>query len=300
MTGGGGDRPMTTRLRIAACAALATLLFAGAAFAQASGVDRDDPSSVAAAYLNAARERDAAAMAELASGFQAIMLRDVAGEGDASELIDEAFGDWRGAQIDAWDGRLYPPLDGGPGQIEIRFGPPIDRDRVSVVVLRQGEDGWAVRDLIDAGGPSDDLGPIEEIATYYPLFEALPEDRSDPWAVAERFVLAAQYRDLTAMAQRTAAANRILFGEIARTGGAHLLWETVFGGWRGEAIDAWSGEAAATRFSHTGWALYALTPPAEDGLITFLVLVEEDGGWVVGDVNQLDLAAFEALPTERP
>lgn len=279
---------------LAVCAAL------GAA-AQAPEVDPSDPASVASAYLSAARAGDAAAMAEQASGFQALALRDVAANGSASDHFDEALGPVRAEQYAAWTGRLFPPLSDGPGRLEIRFGAAVGDDTVTLA-LREDDGRWSVRSLrAGGGGPTDQQGPLTALSAYYPVFDALPAAVGDPWARAEEFALAFQYRDLVAVAQRVAPSNAALFEEIARNGAAHPAFEEVYGGWRAAAIDAWEGGPVDRRYAHTGWALYALGPAdPTDETVAFLVLVEEDGVWSVGDVDRLDVAAFAALPTERP
>jgi len=121
-------------------------------------------------------------------------------------------------------------------------------------------------------------------------------DRNDPRAVSAVFLTAFKARDTATLATLVNRYNRKFFEEIAAEGESHPGYAEVFGGWRGAAADAWDGTTLELRFDGEQ-AVVRFGDIAADE-VAVLVLSDEDG-WAVADINSPDRADFEALPDSR-
>ncbi len=121
-------------------------------------------------------------------------------------------------------------------------------------------------------------------------------DRSDPAAVAGAFLTAYQARDLPALAVLVNKHNQRMFDALAQGGKDHPAYAEVFSGWRAEAADAWDGATLETRYD--GAQAVVRFGDMVAGETAVVVLSDEDG-WAVTDINSPDRADFDALPTAR-
>lgn len=123
---------------------------------------------------------------------------------------------------------------------------------------------------------------------------AQPLDRGDPAAVAEAFLAAYQRRQLEALPNLVNAKNRPVFDAMAAQGASHPAYSRVFSGWRAEVVDAWDGQLGPLRES--GGEILAPFLEISADEIAVVVLQNEDGLWLVEDVNSPQRTDFEALP----
>lgn len=119
-------------------------------------------------------------------------------------------------------------------------------------------------------------------------------DRSDPRAVTDAFLTAYKARDLDALATLVNRYNRNLFEEIAAQGEAHPDYTEVFGGWRGEAADGWDGETLEVRYDGSQAVVRFADLSADE---TAVLVLDDENGWAVADINSPDRADYDALPS---
>ncbi|XWN29149.1 MAG: hypothetical protein ROR55_16720 [Devosia sp.] len=119
-------------------------------------------------------------------------------------------------------------------------------------------------------------------------------DRDDPGATAQAFLTAYKARDLAAMAPLMNKVNQEMFQELAAQGAEHPRYDSIFSGWRAEAVDGWTGTLGTVRYNND----QALVPFAEANDETMIVVLDrEDGGWAVEDVNSPSTGRFNRFPT---
>lgn len=132
------------------------------------------------------------------------------------------------------------------------------------------------------------------LAFAMPLAAQADTDRGDPRAVSEAFLTAFQARDPATLATLVNQKNRPLFEAIAAEGESHPDYGEVFSGWRAEAADGWDGTTLEIRYAGEDAIVRFADLSADE--IAVLVLENQDG-WAIEDINSPDRASFEALPT---
>lgn len=134
------------------------------------------------------------------------------------------------------------------------------------------------------------------LALAAPLPALADTDRSNPVAVSEAFLTAFKARDLDTLADLVTRYNRPLFEGIAAEGENHPDYGEVFSGWRGEAADAWDGETLELRYDDDqAWVRFGDLSAEE----TAVLVLSEEEGWAVTDINSPARAAFDARPATR-
>ncbi len=129
---------------------------------------------------------------------------------------------------------------------------------------------------------SDALTPV---SAFYKI------DRSDAEVTGRTLLTAYRGRDVIALAGLTTQHNREIMAEMAAQGEKHPRYESIFGGWRWQAVQDWDGETVEVRYRHyVGSAIDQYEANVNFGRLTqdellTVVLIWEDGKWCFEDVN---------------
>jgi len=116
-------------------------------------------------------------------------------------------------------------------------------------------------------------------------------DRTNAKETAHAILSAYRTRDVIALASLINTTNRRIFIELAEQGEKHPRYNSVFLGWRWQAVQAWDGNLGETRYRHyVGTArneYQAKVKFGELGPDEFLVvtLTWEDGKWSFKDIH---------------
>jgi hypothetical protein len=124
-------------------------------------------------------------------------------------------------------------------------------------------------------------------------------DRTDPSATAAAVLSAYQAREVEALAPLANRDNRELLLELSAQGEQHPRYQSIFSGWRWDAVHAWDGVLGEVRYRNAAEALVSFAELGPDE-IAVVVLTWEEGGWAFEDVNSPSRARFEALNKTRP
>ena len=124
-------------------------------------------------------------------------------------------------------------------------------------------------------------------------------DRTDATQVATVVLQVYGEKNLAALAELSTEANQGVIANIAELGPDSPRYQSVFGGWRWEAVQGWNGTIAEVRYRHftdsslnsyEAHARFADMSPPE---IATVVLKWENGQWAFEDINSPDLSTFE-------
>ena len=117
---------------------------------------------------------------------------------------------------------------------------------------------------------------------------------ADPYAAARVVLMAYRDRDLATLSLMANGTNRSLFVELAMQGADHPRYDSIFRGWRTEAVDGWDGALGNYRIDSRGMVQVPFAVVGNE--VMTLVLEEETGGYGFEDVNSPSTADFLAMP----
>ncbi len=155
--------------------------------------------------------------------------------------------------------------------------------------------------FLDAGRPeSETASPRSEPEKTPVPLRAI--DRNDAKDTALAILQAYKTRDMVALASLSRELNRDIFSEMVKQGENHPRYNSIFSGWRSQAVQAWQGQIGEVRYrggsgSETARVKFAETGPDR---IIVVVLIWENGKWCFEDINTSDRNTFEADSRIRP
>jgi hypothetical protein len=130
-------------------------------------------------------------------------------------------------------------------------------------------------------------------------------DRTDPTSTAKAIIQAYRDKDLAALAALSNGGNKTMLTEIATRGPSHSRYESMFAGWRWDAVQAWDGRIGTVRYRELGGVNPRLEARAQFGTIgpdevLVVTMISEDGRWCFEDVHSTSVKDFAALGTTLP
>ena len=127
-------------------------------------------------------------------------------------------------------------------------------------------------------------------------------DRSDPESTAQAILTAYKAKDLSALADFSTTSNKEILSEIAAQGEKHPRYQSIFSGWRWEAVQGWQGKLGEVRYKRiAGEPVAQVYLGGLDGdKIAVVTLTWEKGQWCFDDINRSDRQRFEKGNPEAP
>ncbi len=122
-------------------------------------------------------------------------------------------------------------------------------------------------------------------------------DRTDATSTATAILTAYKSKDLKTLATLCNSTNRGMFDELANQGEAHPRYNSIWQGWRWEAVAGWDGTIRETRYDEDEALVHFADMEGDE--IAVVVLSWEDDQWAFEDVNSPDRSSFKKISTTR-
>ena len=123
-------------------------------------------------------------------------------------------------------------------------------------------------------------------------------DVSTQEGIAKVVLRAYGRRDLESLSDFSLAMNREFFAEIAQQGEDHPRYDSIFKGWRFEAVEAWDGEMGETRYRDESTAVVKFHEMNESEVAVVVLEKNENGYWRFEDINSPARSEFDSLSTK--
>ncbi len=148
-------------------------------------------------------------------------------------------------------------------------------------------------------GEGSDIVVVANLPTEPTQSPADGLDRTNAAQVAAASLTLFRERDLAGLSEISTAANRRILAELAEQGPSNSRYQSVFQGWRWDAVQAWDGTIEEVRYRHfvgsadEGYEAQAKFGELDYPEIATLVLKWEDGQWAFEDISSPNLSTFE-------
>lgn len=126
-------------------------------------------------------------------------------------------------------------------------------------------------------------------------------DRHDASAVAGAVLKAYKAKDFKALAALSTEGTAKICLELAEQGEKHPRYNSLFGGSRWEAVQAWDGSTLLVRYRDHGGhadAVVGFHKSGED--MVYVLLHEGKDGFAFDDVKKIELAKFDQMSEKKP
>ena len=124
-------------------------------------------------------------------------------------------------------------------------------------------------------------------------------DMKNPAEVARAILQSYRQRDLNTLSELSLAMNRDFFKEIAEQGEQHPRYNSIFAGWRWDAVEAWDGRTADAR--QRGDVVAVKFHQMSDSEVAVVMLEkDEQGNWRFEDINSPAAEDFDRLAKYQP
>jgi len=151
---------------------------------------------------------------------------------------------------------------------------------------------------LDVGEGSDISLAVEKSATPT-LSPLVGLDRTDAAQVAAAVLHLYRQMDLAGLAELSVEVNQDIIASIAKLGPSSSRYESVFSGWRWEAVQLWDGDIRAVRYRHfvdssaDTYEAHVWFADVDSSEIVTVVLQWENDQWAFEDINSPNLSSFE-------
>lgn len=127
-------------------------------------------------------------------------------------------------------------------------------------------------------------------------------NRTHARSTADAVLTAYKAKDLAALAEYSTTSNKNLLEKVAAQGENHPRYQSIFSGWRREAVERWQGKLGEIRYKQMAGAPVAQVQLVELGedKIAVVTLAWEKDRWCFEDINRSDRQRFEKGTTEAP
>lgn len=150
-------------------------------------------------------------------------------------------------------------------------------------------------------GSSDTKDGVTKVG---PLTQPVGLDRTDAKATAAAILTAYKARDFKALAPLVSPVNVRIFSELAVQGTKHPRYESILSGWRGVAVQTWTGAVEAPRYDKVASknGIKAIVRFEQKSLTPLVVVAMtfREGQWEFEDIESPPEVIYNRMSTERP
>ncbi|MBX3054793.1 MAG: hypothetical protein KF753_25200 [Caldilineaceae bacterium] len=153
-------------------------------------------------------------------------------------------------------------------------------------------------------GEGSDIAVVAELPAQPTPSPLEGVDRTDAAQMADLVLLFYRQMDLKGLAQISTFANQGIIASVAELGPSSSRYQSVFSGWRWEAVQFWDGKLREVRYRHfvgsgqDSYEAHVHFAEMTGSEIAVVVLKWENEQWAFEDINSPTQRAFEEGRTE--
>lgn len=181
----------------------------------------------------------------------------------------------------------------------IRIGLP--KETLTKTEPRLKDAGFKDSNSKDTGNKADAVDSIDDPPTRDPK----AVDRSDAKATAIAILTAIKAKDFQTLSTLVREDKRKEFADLAALTAEHPRYSNIFAGWRGEAINTWTGQVESPRYekrASDAGRIKAIVRFEQKSLTPLVVVAMylNDGRWEFEDLESPPAIMYRKMSTEQP